>query len=182
MRTRYDDRTRTVYVLRPKMTEIPDETDGEVYRVMGDGTIALRLDVEPGVRLYTPHPVWVETGEVVLRQVDLTEEEVAALVGQYPEWSAGTRYLPRDVAAHGGALYRCVQAHTSQSGWAPGATPALWTEAAPAGVIREWKQPTGAHDAYQTGDRVTYKGTTYESLLDANVWSPEAYPAGWEAV
>jgi len=38
----------------------------------------------------------------------------------------------------------------------------------------------GAHDAYAIGDRVTFEGATYESLIAANVWSPTAYPAGWE--
>ena len=46
----------------------------------------------------------------------------------------------------------------------------------------EWVQPTGAHDAYNTGDRVTYNGRVYESTMDGNVWAPDAYPQGWEAV
>ena len=48
-----------------------------------------------------------------------------------------------------------------------------------------WVQPTGAHDAYQIGDRVHYPGekdTVYESLINGNVWSPDAYPAGWKQV
>lgn len=43
-----------------------------------------------------------------------------------------------------------------------------------------WVQPTGAHDCYNTGDKVTYNGQHYVSKIDGNVWSPEAYPAGWE--
>ena len=49
----------------------------------------------------------------------------------------------------------------------------------------EWPalvQPTGAHDCYNTGDKVTYNGQHYVSKIDGNVWSPEAYPAGWQAV
>lgn len=46
----------------------------------------------------------------------------------------------------------------------------------------EYKQPTGAHDAYKTGDKVTYKGKKYICKLDNCVWSPETYPAGWEEV
>ena len=45
-----------------------------------------------------------------------------------------------------------------------------------------WVQPTGAHDCYNTGDKVTYNGQHYVSKINGNVWSPEAYPAGWEAV
>lgn len=44
----------------------------------------------------------------------------------------------------------------------------------------EFVQPTGAHDAYKTGDKVTYNGRHYTSLIDANVWTPDAYPQGWE--
>lgn len=44
----------------------------------------------------------------------------------------------------------------------------------------EWVQPTGAHDAYSTGDKVTFNGKHYTSLIDGNVWSPDTYPAGWE--
>lgn len=50
------------------------------------------------------------------------------------------------------------------------------------GTPPEWVQPTGTHDAYTTGDRVTFQGDTYESLVDGNVWSPDANPAGWKRV
>lgn len=45
-----------------------------------------------------------------------------------------------------------------------------------------WVQPTGAHNCYNIGDKVTYNGKHYTSTIDGNVWSPDAYPAGWEAV
>lgn len=38
------------------------------------------------------------------------------------------------------------------------------------------------HDAYNTGDRMTFEGAVYESLIDANVHSPAAYPAGWQLI
>lgn len=44
----------------------------------------------------------------------------------------------------------------------------------------EWVQPTGGHDAYQTGDQVTFEGAVYESIIDGNVWSPADYPQGWK--
>src|SRR5699024_6004562 len=46
----------------------------------------------------------------------------------------------------------------------------------------EWVQPTGAHDAYQTGDHVMFEGAEYVSLIDGNDWSPTAYPQGWEEI
>lgn len=46
--------------------------------------------------------------------------------------------------------------------------------------IPDFVQPTGAHDAYQKGDKARYNGVVYESLIDGNVWAPDVYPAGWQ--
>ena len=47
----------------------------------------------------------------------------------------------------------------------------------------EFKQPTGAHDAYMSGDVMLYKdGKIYESTIDHNVWSPDVNPNGWKEV
>ena len=98
-----------------------------------------------------------------------------------------TRHGLRRRRAHPlpGKLYRCVQAHTSQTDWTPDAAPALWTEVARPGEIPVWKQPSGAQDAYRKGDRVRYpdeSGPVYESLTDGNVWPPDAYPEGWRKI
>lgn len=46
----------------------------------------------------------------------------------------------------------------------------------------EYVQPTGGHDAYKIGDRVTYNGKVYESTINGNVWAPDSYPQGWRAI
>lgn len=46
----------------------------------------------------------------------------------------------------------------------------------------EYKQPTGAADAYQVGDHITYNGKKYKCVLANCVWNPDDYPAGWEEV
>ncbi len=44
-----------------------------------------------------------------------------------------------------------------------------------------WVQPTGAHDAYNTGDKMTYTdGKRYICQMDNCVWGPDVYPAGWK--
>lgn len=55
------------------------------------------------------------------------------------------------------------------------------TPATPADEWPEYVQPTGAHDAYQAGDKITFNGQRYVCKLANCVWSPDAYPAGWEA-
>ena len=117
--------------------------------------------------------------------VSLLDEDALDGVELFPAWKADTAYAVDERVRYGEKLYRCVQAHTSQSDWTPDATPALWTEVAKPGEIPVWKQPTGAQDAYNKGDKVHYPdkdGPVYESLMDANVYSPEAYPAGWKEI
>lgn len=46
----------------------------------------------------------------------------------------------------------------------------------------EYVQPTGAHDAYNTGAKITFKGEKWEALQDGLVWSPEEYPQGWKLI
>lgn len=64
--------------------------------------------------------------------------------------------------------------------WEPGVTG--WRENATedSGSPAEWVRPTGAHDAYKKGDVVAFEGYLYRSLIDANVYSPSEYPAGWK--
>lgn len=115
----------------------------------------------------------------------LTDEQAEAVTNVHPSWAAGTAYADGARVQCDGKLYRCVQAHTSQDGWEPQATPALWVRTAHEGEIPVWVQPTGAQDAYNTGDKVHYQSATdpvYVSLIDGNVYSPEAYPQGWQLV
>lgn len=78
-----------------------------------------------------------------------------------------------------GVLYRCVQAHTTQADWTPDITPALWV-AVSIEEYPEWVQPTGAHDAYNIGDKVTYNGNHYVCDIDGNVYAPDVY--GWTLI
>ena len=111
----------------------------------------------------------------------LSDEDALEAIELFAVWKAGTEYAVDQRIRHGGKLYRCVQAHTSQEGWEPDKTPALWTEVAKPGEIPVWKQPTGAQDAYNKGDKVHYPdkdGPVYVSIVDANTWAPDVY--GWE--
>lgn len=52
----------------------------------------------------------------------------------------------------------------------------------PTAEYPEFKQPTGAHDAYNIGDKITFNGKKYICQMNGCVWTPDAYPAGWEEV
>ena len=112
----------------------------------------------------------------------MTADELAACTPLFDGWDGGgIAYAVGDIVAYGGALYRCVQAHTSQAGWTPDASRALWT---PMGLsadgpeaVPEWVQPTGAHDAYPQGAHVMHGGVEWVSDMDGNVWEPGV--SGW---
>lgn len=113
--------------------------------------------------------------------ISLDDGDALEAVDLFPAWAEGKTYAIGDRVRYGDLLYKCVQQHVSQADWTPDATPALWTEVAKPGEIPVWKQPTGAQDAYNTGDRVHYPdadGPVYVSTVDNNVWAPGVY--GWE--
>lgn len=81
------------------------------------------------------------------------------------------------IVTHNGTEWESL---TPANVWGPGVTG--WREVVTdPETPPEWVQPTGAHDAYQIGDRVTYNGAIYTSLISDNVWAPTDYPAGWQA-
>ena len=121
-------------------------------------------------------------------QVELTPEDTerVAIVAELPpiadgmEWRAGLNLVEGTVVKHDGKNYLVLQGHISQADWSPHRVPALF-KAIKADYV-EWTQPQGGHDAYMKGDKVSYKGKKYESTIDNNVWSPDAYPAGWREI
>ena len=110
---------------------------------------------------------------------NLPDEDALQAVELFPQWATSYAYAVDERLQYKNVLYRVVQAHTSQADWTPDVTPALFVVVS----LDEWPefvQPTGAHDAYKKGDKVTFEGKHYISLIDANVYSPAAYPAGWK--
>lgn len=53
-------------------------------------------------------------------------------------------------------------------------------EEAPSEEYPEWVQPTGAHDAYAQGAKVSHNGKKWTSNVENNVWEPGVY--GWTEV
>lgn len=106
----------------------------------------------------------------------LDDEQAETVTNLYPLWEVGVAYAVGDRRQYDGLLYRCVQAHTSQADWTPPVVPALWvrTWVEP---YPEWVQPTGSHDAYAKGSKVSHLEKHWISDIDANVYEPSVY--GW---
>lgn len=110
----------------------------------------------------------------------LSDEEALTVVSIFPEWSAPVSYKKDDRVRYGDTLYKCLQDHISQSAWAPEDAVSLWVRTDdPAIEWPEWVQPTGAHDSYSKGAKVTHNGKKWISDIDANVWEPGTPSSNW---
>jgi len=121
-----------------------------------------------------------------LAQTDVvTADDALDNAAMFPLWSdnIGQQAEAGSYWRHADKLYRVNvgQGHTIQAGWSPDKAASLFSLAAnPAEEWPEWIQPTGAHNAYAVGDKVTHDGKRWISTADANTWVPGAY--GWEEV
>lgn len=100
----------------------------------------------------------------------------------FPKWNENSYpYVADDRVQYESNLYKCLQGHTSQADWAPDTAVSLWVEISdPAIEYPEWVQPTGAHDAYAKGDKVSHMERRWTSDIDANTYEPGIY--GWTEV
>lgn len=96
-----------------------------------------------------------------------------------PIWTqpfgATDAYSLNDIVAHKGQIWI---SGISANVWEPGVSG--WSIHSSENEWPDWIQPTGAGDAYNIGDKVTFETNHYICLINANVWSPTTYPAGWQ--
>ena len=118
----------------------------------------------------------------LIRVDELSEDELLDMIDLYESYEVDKLYKVGDIFKYEGKLYKVLQEHTSLENWIPSELPALYLNIMPDSVIPEWVQPTGSHDAYNTGDKVIFEGKVYECIIDGNTWSPTDYPQGWQVV
>lgn len=117
-------------------------------------------------------------GQAKINCIANTDEQALEVQSLYPEWDSfkdgdtlevGLRVNYQDI------LYKVLQEHQKQEAWNPADSPSLFVKVliVDPSVIPEWEQP-GAENAYMKGDKVTHNGSTWESLVDNNVWEPGA--------
>ena len=139
-----------------------------------------------------------EAAKIILRKVaepllqdegNLTGEILESAKMLYKQWRVGKIYdknaedIDKRRFVYEGTVYKVIGAeHTSQADWSPDKATSLYAKYRPIDVITVY-EPQSAETAYMTGEMVyfpTAEDDVYKSLIDNNVWSPSAYPAGWE--
>ena len=110
-----------------------------------------------------------------------TIDEVTATehLSAFAPWEPDVQYAVGNLRVYDDRLWKCIQAHRSQSDWTPDVAVSLWAKAGdPAEEWPEWSQPVGAADAYMAGDKVSHNDSHWISNIDNNVWEPGVY--GWD--
>lgn len=124
----------------------------------------------------------LRTQFIKLREM-ATDEMSLQVPNLYPVWKEGVSYEVDERVLYNEILYKVLQSHNSQANWTPDVAVSLFAKVLipDENVIPEWKQPESTN-AYMAGDKVMYNGKVYISIIDDNIWTPDAYPAGWKVV
>ena len=115
--------------------------------------------------------------------VNLSDEEALTGIELFPVWTPDGHYKQGDRRRLDGVLYKCQQDHDGLNDPTRNPTIAvsLWVQIDdPSIEFPDWKQPTGAHDAYAQGAKVSHLGKHWISDIEANVYEPSVF--GWSEV
>ena len=141
-------------------------------------TEAARAEAQKRTRPLTAEEVTTLLIKQQINTLEVDDQTALRMAPFYPEWAEGQACAAGYKAQRGGKLWRCLQAHTAQTGWEPENAPSLWAKVLIPDdtVIPEWEQPDSTN-AYAKGDKVTHNGKTWVSDVENNVWEPGVY--GW---
>ena len=125
--------------------EVVNEYDNSEYSLSGaitdhrDGTVSIKMG-KPTESELSEATVTALVGQSITPQraarlrpmieaaaTSLPDSDAATAVELFPKWAYPVSYIVGNRVSDGGKLYKCRQAHTSQTDWNPAATPALWT-------------------------------------------------------
>ena len=147
--------------------------DGTNYRDMTAEEIAEREAAQAALEAAErSRPLTVEevTALLIRQQINsLAVDDSTALRMRefYPVWEAGQDYPEGYKVQRGGALYKALQAHTSQDGWEPENAPSLWTEICEshAGTLND-PIPYSGNMALEAGKYYSQSGAVYLCVRD----------------
>ena len=113
----------------------------------------------------------------------LSDEQAYTLRVLFPAFEIDKSYVVGERIIYEDKFYKVIMAHTSQADWTPDVAVSLFVEIPnPSVEYPEFKKPINAETAYMTGDKITFEGNKYISIMDNNVYSPTEYPQGWKLV
>ena len=124
----------------------------------------------------------IKLRNAIVRGSESLPDDIASEVPElFKPWETNTEYVVGNRVRYETTLYKCIQAHTSQSDWTPNVAVSLWARTDdPREEWPEWVQPVGASDAYAINSQVSHNDLHWISDVDNNVWEPGVY--GWHNI
>ena len=110
-----------------------------------------------------------------------TDETLIDNKAAFEFWRAGINAEKDKIYRYGENIYKCIQPHTTQEDWTPDKVPALFVKIS-LEEFPQWVQPTGAHDAYKKGAKVSDEGKRWISNKDVNIYKPGLVRGDWSEV
>ena len=176
------------YGFKPVVSEIPEYDVENEYVTINryvekEHIIVINYEIKQIVK--TQKQLKEEEKEKCLKMFaqTLSDEQALQVPLMFDEWNGSSiKYTVGERILYNSVLYKVLIGHTSQGAWTPDVSPSLFAKVINEtvdGSIPEWVQPDSTN-AYSTGDKVLFEGNVYVSLINNNVWSPTAYPAGWK--
>jgi len=173
-------------------TEIKTAPNGKNYTVVTSDNDTVLMDSYSGTSLGSEVAIGIDyrdrkTGEVLKTPIALKPSDIIQAIDyEYAAEDTNHVFNAGDLVLRDGNIYKVKLTHFGYQETADNFDTfyqlVISLKDAESGVVPDFIQPTGAHDAYKKGDQVTFNGKVWESLIDSNVWSPTAYPAGWKSV
>lgn len=147
--------------------------DGTMYRNASEDEMSMMQSAQSAIdAAERTRPLTTEevTRMLIAKQINTMEVDdntALRMLEFYPEWVAGVAYTAEYKVQRSGKLWRCLQAHTSQIGWEPENTPALWTEICEshAGTLAD-PIPYSGNMALESGKYYIQDGVVYRCTRD----------------
>ena len=174
-----DDYKLTNYIIFTQVIDIPIEDLELWFEVHKDD---LETPVSQNEQVQTQIKELNKIGKMFAKQI--TDDAIALeLQSFYDKWEIGHYYNVGEYITYNEVLYKILNSHTSQENWTPDVTPSLYANILTSinGTPLDWVQPDSTNP-YMIGDKVIYNGNIYESTIDNNIWTPDAYPQGWKQI
>ena len=103
-----------------------------------------------------------------INTLSVDDNTALRMLAFYPEWASDTGYTAGYKVRRGGRLWRCIQAHTSQTGWEPStATASIWEEICEShSGTSEDPIPYNGNMALESGKYYSQDGKVYRCTRD----------------
>ena len=131
---------------------------------------------------------WYEAAKPVRATMDkagglLTDQEASGVVALYPTMQFDGSLIPAGTRIQwDNQIKRAAVDLWDTLENTPDAAPTLWSSIDYRDGVRIIPEVITSELAFSLGELGWWAGTVYESLLDANTWTPEQYADGWKAV